>query len=811
MDDSENQPLLHPTSALYETLSYESIQDIRPNGRPVSSRSTIPETATYGRNVTWSSAYILVISRVIGSGIFATPGSIVKSVGSVGLALLVWLVGTILAACGLAVSMEFGCMLPRSGGDKVYLEYTYLRPQFLASTLVAVQAVLLGFTASNCIIFSKYTLFALNIEPTEYQQKALAAGLMTAITIVHGCFLRTGIWIQNLLGWMKISMIAAMTLTGLWVILFRRADSSMLVSNSIDRTGYDVFLWDNLWKGSNWSWSLLSTSLFKVFYSYAGLNNVNNVLNEVQDPIRTVKTVCPSALLTACCLYLLANVSYFLVVPIEEIKNSGELVGALLFERVLGQHVGRTLFPLAIAISAAGNVMVVTFAWARVNQEIARQGFLPFSSVLSSSRPFSSPLGGLIVHYVPSLLVIALPPPGDVYNFILDVEGYPGQIFALAIAVGLLIVRRRQPNLPRPFKAWLPAVWLRIVVCVALLAAPLIPPPDRKGDVDFFYATYAVVGVGIIYYSSNSEAITTENIRTMASAAVQLPTTHEPRAQSKSLPPTANARHHVQTTLNFLKENEDGSPPAPTYVGKPETYYRPSVTLPVTVHDVSGHELEYTLDKNGFQFYYHESKEKEFLDDEKIKREYYPETEQLLKDATGASKVFIFDHTIRRKPQDERTPAAQLRGPVQRVHIDQSYAASKDRVSYHLPDEAPELLKGRYQIINVWRPIRTILKDPLAVADAHSVPDDDLVPTKLIYPNRVGETYSVRPNPGFKWYFRYAQPPELVTLIKCFDSKTDGRARRVPHSAFVDPATEGEAPRESIEVRALVFHPEDQE
>jgi amino acid transporter len=158
-------------------------------------------------------------------------------------------------------------------------------------------------------------------------------------------------------------MIAAMTLTGLWVILFRREEHSMSMTNEAHRTGYDVFLWDNLWEGSNWSWSLLSTSLFKVFYSYAGLNNVNNVLNEVQDPIRTVKSVCPSALVTACGLYLLANISYFLVVPIEDIKNSGELVGALLFERVFGPHVGRTLFPLAIAISAAGNVMVVTFAW----------------------------------------------------------------------------------------------------------------------------------------------------------------------------------------------------------------------------------------------------------------------------------------------------------------------------------------------------------------------------------------------------------------------------------------------------------------
>ena len=150
-----------------------------------------------------------------------------------------------------------------------------------------------------------------------------------------------------------------------------------------------------------------------------------------------------------------------------------------------------------------------------------------------------------------------------------------------------------------------------------------------------------------------------------------------------------------------------------------------------------------------------------------------------------------------------------LRGPVNRVHIDQSYSASRSRVLHHLPDEADRLLTTRHQIINVWRPIKTILKDPLAVADAHSVLESDLVPVALIYPNRRGETLTVRPNSEHKWYYLYGQTPEEVTLIKCYDSKIDARARRVPHSAFVSKATEDEEPRESIEVRALVFH-EDQ-
>lgn len=107
----------------------------------------------------------------------------------------------------------------------------------------------------------------------------------------------------------------------------------------------------------------------------------------------------------------------------------------------------------------------------------------------------------------------------------------------------------------------------------------------------------------------------------------------------------------------------------------------------------------------------------------------------------------------------------------------------------------------------MWRPIKTILKDPLAIADAHSVPDSDLIGAALIYPHRKGETYAVKHNPSHRWYFKYAQRPDEVTLIKCYDSVTEpGIARRVPHSSFIDPAEEDKPPRESIEVRTLVFY-----
>ena len=118
----------------------------------------------------------------------------------------------------------------------------------------------------------------------------------------------------------------------------------------------------------------------------------------------------------------------------------------------------------------------------------------------------------------------------------------------------------------------------------------------------------------------------------MASAQVQ----HAPRHLSLFEPlaaTEATEKHHVRTQLNYYKDPGDGSEPAPTYIGKPETYERPAEPLDVTVYDIRGEEAEFTVERQGFQLYNHTSAEKFFVDDEKIKREYYPETEQLLKDA----------------------------------------------------------------------------------------------------------------------------------------------------------------------------------
>ena len=263
-------------------------------------------------------------------------------------------------------------------------------------------------------------------------------------------------------------------------------------------------------------------------------------------------------------------------------------------------------------------------------------------------------------------------------------------------------------------------------------------------------------------------------------------------------------RGPVKATLSFYKAPEDGSKPW-NYVEVPTEGPQRNFgvdDVEVEMNDIRGHESDFYLDKDAFQAVSGvSSQEKDFTDDEHIKNVYYPEVEKvLLENVPGAHKVTIFDHTIRRS-----NPGAP-RAPVTRVHVDQTDRSTEWRVNLHNPEEAESLLKGRYRIINVWRPLNgPVQASPLGFASAESTRDEDLVPVEHRYPHRTGETAAVQHNKGQKFYYWSGMNNDERLFLKCYDSKTDV-GRRVPHTAFVDSRTpEGARGRESIEVRALVY------
>jgi len=273
-------------------------------------------------------------------------------------------------------------------------------------------------------------------------------------------------------------------------------------------------------------------------------------------------------------------------------------------------------------------------------------------------------------------------------------------------------------------------------------------------------------------------------------------------------PGAATAPGTVHATLNYLAPG----------AGAPFVYaYDPPLGMPprnrgseprrVQIHDARPLMRRLSLDVEGFELRRHDTQVVDFYDDAEVRRVYYPEVDALLRAATGAEKVVIFDHTLRSGSAEQREKSG-VREPVRSVHNDYTALSGRRRVSDHLPPaEAEQRLSRRHAVINVWRSIRgPVEATPLAVCDARSLRPDDLVATDLVYPDRVGEVYSVRYNPAHRWFFYSHSRRDEALLIKTYDSLEDGTARFSAHSAFDDPATPiGAAPRESIEVRALVF------
>jgi hypothetical protein len=211
------------------------------------------------------------------------------------------------------------------------------------------------------------------------------------------------------------------------------------------------------------------------------------------------------------------------------------------------------------------------------------------------------------------------------------------------------------------------------------------------------------------------------------------------------------------------------------------------------------HAADFTLDRNGFALRLAPSAVRDFTDETEVTGAYYREAERIVQAELGATSVVVFDHTIR--------GPNRARDPVLRVHNDYTVRSAAQRVRDLLPQDAEALLRNRFAVVNLWRPIgRPVVASPLALCDAASFTYADLIPTDLVYSDRIGETASVRFNPSHRWVYFSGMRPDEVLLIKCHDSATDGRARLSFHSAFADPTTPADAPpRESIELRTLVF------
>ena len=265
----------------------------------------------------------------------------------------------------------------------------------------------------------------------------------------------------------------------------------------------------------------------------------------------------------------------------------------------------------------------------------------------------------------------------------------------------------------------------------------------------------------------------------------------------------------VVAPLNFLVPMAEKpvaynyTPPlgVPVRTGKSEEHW-------VSIRDARPLIGQLSLDKEGFILLRHRTEVKNFYDEDEIKSVYYPECERVMKEATGAARVVAFDHIVRNAAM-AALEGSCIKIPAKRVHNDYTAWSSPKRVRDLMGDEAEELLKHRFAIVNLWRPIRgPVLESPLTLCDAQSLAEEDLVASDLRYPDRTGETYAITYNPNQCYYYFPKMQPDEPVLIRCFDSAPTGAARFSAHTGFDDPTSPPDAPpRESLEVRMLVFYP----
>ncbi|HSH41384.1 MAG TPA: CmcJ/NvfI family oxidoreductase, partial [Arenicellales bacterium] len=211
------------------------------------------------------------------------------------------------------------------------------------------------------------------------------------------------------------------------------------------------------------------------------------------------------------------------------------------------------------------------------------------------------------------------------------------------------------------------------------------------------------------------------------------------------------------------------------------------------------------LDREGFSLGRQATSVSAFEDDDEIRAVYYPEMAALLRRVTGAREAVVFDHNVR---IDGAKSGQNSRMPVRAVHNDYTERSGPQRVREVMGDvRAKSLLKRRFAIINVWRSIAgPVQASPLGLVDAGSVRPSNLIPTDLVYPDRVGEIYEVSGNAAHRWYYYPLMREDEVLFIKGYDSRRDV-ARFTPHTAFDDPGSSVDAPpRQSVEIRALVFY-----
>ncbi|KAF2202669.1 amino acid transporter [Delitschia confertaspora ATCC 74209] len=484
----------------------------------------------------------LILNRSIGSGIFATPSKILQATNSVGISILFWALGGILISCGTLVWTEFGLStprehvdgkeraVPRSGGEKNYLEWVLQKPKFLATCMYGIVFILLGNLSGNAIQFGRYVLLASGHDnPTRGPVIGLAIAALTIVVLVHTVSRKGGILMNNAFAILKVCILLTIIILGFAV----RGGANFRDDNKRRFAKESDLAPSNSFADAASGLASYSSTFLYVLYAYSGFEQPFYILSEVDRPRRNfARAVIPSmALLTG--LFILVNVAYVCVVPMDDITNSDNAdldLASVFFEYVFGNDTAKHTMQALIACSILGNLIVMTFTAARVKQEIAKEGILPKSLLFATGKTTptakllskfrksrgakveyidghehleQSPMAALGLHWLSSIFLIAVTAklsPDDAYSFLVSLYAYVFvSVMGVFTSFGLLYSKYWRKDFVSRYQIW-GGPTAAIIYCLFnafLVVTAFLNPPGSLARTTSVMPNYVVPSIGL--------------------------------------------------------------------------------------------------------------------------------------------------------------------------------------------------------------------------------------------------------------------------------------------------------------------------
>ncbi|KAF8249975.1 amino acid transporter [Wilcoxina mikolae CBS 423.85] len=455
----------------------------------------------------------LIVSKMIGTGVFAKPSVVLANCGGKGVALFLWVACGLMSLAGLLIYVELGITLPFSGAEVVYVEECYPRPKYLAVIVIALLFILLTHFAGNCIAFAKLVLQAFEPgtpNPDYRLQKFIALCLLTGVCLLHIFSRKMGIAVNNFLALYKVGLVTFIIMCGFAAMAGGRGKGVHT------EQGYGLENWDNAMATKAMSMWEYSNAILGVLWAYTGWENANYVLSEVRRPrgneSKVFKVAAFSAIGLTTVLYVLANVAYFTVLTDEELLAGGDMVAAKFFVKVFGNgwFIERG-FKIMVALSIMGNFVSSTYGLARVKQEIAKLRILPYSKYFARQSHYDTPVGALVLHwFIAAAFIIFTPSNKDdaAYNLITDLFIYGSNWMIITVSLGVVCLRYRRTGPsrwePHMLPWWVLLAVIGIYVPLNLFIIVLTWwPPFKQPEIPSFVTPGVATGIivaGFIYW-----------------------------------------------------------------------------------------------------------------------------------------------------------------------------------------------------------------------------------------------------------------------------------------------------------------------